>query len=241
MITIDSLDQGAQLEVTLTGRVSRDDYESTLIPEIESALADHDHLRILVLMDETFEGFDLGAAWADLQLGLTHWRGFDRIAVVAQAGWIQTGVRIMAPMMPCPVQVFAVTEPDAARRWLRQSLGTVHMELLPSGVLQMQLMGRLDPEALARAEEGLDAHIRGSDSFRLLMDLGQFEGWQGLSALGAHFKLARDHAPLAEKVAVLGDKAWQHMAQRIGSQFLNAETRFFDSGAHQQAETWLQD
>lgn len=241
MITIDSLDQGAQLELTLTGRVSRDDYEGILIPAIESALTDHDHLRVLVLMDKTFEGFDLGAAWADIQMGLTHWRGFDRIAVVAQAGWIQTGVRIMAPLMPCPVQLFAVTEPDAARRWLRQSLGTVHMERLASGVLQVQMMGKLDPQALARAEEGLDAHIHTTGRFRLLLDLRQFEGWQGLSALGAHFKLIRDHAPLAEKVAVMGDKTWQHMAQRIASQFLNAETRFFDKAAHGQAETWLQE
>ncbi len=241
MITTKSFDQGAQIELELTGQVSRDDYETTLIPAIETALTAQDQLRILVLMDEGFEGFDLGAAWADIQMGLTHWRGFDRIAVVAAAGWIKTGVRIMAPLMPCPVQLFAPAEAEAARRWLRQSLGTVHMEVLPSGALHVQLMGKLDPQVLARAEDGLDAHIRASDNFRLLLDLGQFEGWQGLSALGAHFKLVREHAPQASKLAILGDKGWQHMGQRVASHFLNAETQFFEISARAQAETWLEE
>ena len=239
MITINSFDQGAQLEVTLSGKVSREDYETTLIPAIEAALVEQDKFRILALMGEDFEGFELGAAWADIQMGLTHWRGFDRIAVVAEAGWIKTGVRIIAPMMPSPVQLFALTEADEARRWLRQSLGSVHMRALDSGAIYVQLMGKLDPEVLARAEEGLDVHIRDSDDFRLMLDLSQFDGWQGLSALGAHFKLVREHAPLASKVAVLGDKTWQHMGQRVMSNFMNAETRFFEPSAHSDAESWL--
>jgi len=240
MITTRSSDQGAQIELELTGQVSREDYETILIPAIEAALTAQDQLRILVVMGEGFEGFDLGAAWADIQMGLTHWRGFDRIAVVAAAGWIKTGVRIMAPLMPCPVQLFAPPEADEARRWLRQSLGAVHMEVLPSGALHVQLMGKLDPQVLARAEDGLDAHIRASDDLRLLLDLGQFEGWQGLSALGAHFKLVRDHGPLASKVAILGDKGWQHMGQQVASHFLNAETQFFEISTQAQAVSWLE-
>lgn len=239
MITTKTFDHGAQIEVELSGTVSREDYETSLIPAIDAALGDQDQLRILVVIGPAFKGFDLGAAWADIQLGLTHWRGFDRIAVVAGAGWIKTAVHIMAPLMPCPVQLFGSSETEHARLWLRQSLGSVHMTKLPGGALHVQLLGKLDPDALARAEDGLDAHIRSTENFCLLLDLGQFDGWQGLSALGAHFKLVRDHAPLVQKIAVLGNKGWQHMGQRLASQFLNAETKFFETDARAQAEAWL--
>jgi hypothetical protein len=240
MLTVEQADGSALLELRLYEKLSRADYSDVLIPEIEKALESHERLRLLVIIGESFSGFELGAAWEDMKLGLSHWSGFDRIALAADQGWITGSARMLAPLMPCPVQVFPLAGADDARRWLRESLGTVHMAVLDGGALHVQLMGRLDPEVIARVEDRLGDHIRNAEGgFRLLLDLTEFDGWQGLTALSAHFSLVRQHAPLAKRVAVLGDQSWQQAAQRLAGSFNYAETRFFDAAARAEAEAWL--
>ncbi|WP_425044165.1 STAS/SEC14 domain-containing protein [Primorskyibacter sp. S87] len=245
MITVETQSDGRVLEVEFSGQVTGADYENTLVPAIEKALSGTGHVRLLVIAGEEFKGYDLGAAWADTKLGLSHWSGFERAAVVSDISWLRTAVRLAAPMMPCPVQVFDLADAETARLWLRESLGAVHMLDLGGRGLQVRLMGQLDPEVIENAEADLDARIRERQAdhggFRLLLDLTEFDGWQGLSALASHFSLVRDHAGIPDRVAILGDKSWQHMAQRVAGRFLNAETRFFGGDELDQAKSWLAD
>jgi hypothetical protein len=228
-----------QLEFRFAGKVTQSDYDAVLVPAVKEALGEHDRIRVLAIMDEDFTGFDMGAMWADTQMGLSHWRGFDRVAVVTGKNWMTVGVRAFAPLAPCPLKAFDLSETDEARRWLRESLGTVHLKELGGGAVQVQLLGKLDPEAIANASESLSAHIREHGGFRLLLDLREFEGWQGLSALGAHLGLVRDHSGDAQRIAVVGKKGWQHMAQRVAGQVLRAETQFFDADQFDAAKSWV--
>ncbi|MFC3614860.1 STAS/SEC14 domain-containing protein [Lutimaribacter marinistellae] len=241
MIAIDKQMDGALLEVEISGRLTAEEYETTLVPAVEAALAEHDRIRVVAILWQEFEGFDLGAAWADTKMGLSHWSGFDRIALVTDTGWIKGSARVFAPLMPCPVQVFELAEAEEARRWIRESLGAVHFVDLGGPGLMVQLVGKLEPAVIEAAEEDLEAEIRARDGFRLLLDLTEFDGWHGLSALMAHASLVRDHSGMVEKAAVVGDSAWQHMAQRVMSNFLKAETRFFDSTGIERAKKWLKD
>jgi hypothetical protein len=45
-----------------------------------------------------------------------------------------------------------------------------------------------------------------------VLDLREFDGWAGLSALGDHLSLVREHYRVPERIAIVGDKAWQKMA-----------------------------
>lgn len=239
MFTIRTNADGALIEVELSGQITSEDYTSTLIPAIEGALAQHDTVRLLAIVQPEFEGYDLGAAWADTKLGLAHWRGFDRIGVVADQAWVQTSIRLAAPILPCPVQVFELQEQEAARRWLRESLGTIHVLDLGGACVQVSLMGKLDPQEYKRAENDLDALLSGREGFRLLVDLREFDGWQGLTALGAHFRLAQGHIGLLDRAAIVGDKTWQHVAQRFASHMLGARTEFFSGDEIENAKSWL--
>lgn len=227
------------LELRFTGQIGQSDYDDVVIPAIESAFADNDRIRMLSIFDEEFGGFDMGAVWADTQMGVSHWSGFDRIAVVTDVGWMKMAMRAVAPMAPCPIQVFSLSELDEARRWLRESLGSVHLSELGGASLHVKLLGKLDPESIANAQEGLSAHIREQGGLRLLLDLREFDGWQGLSALGAHFGLVRQNAPQAARIAVLGDSAWQQMAQRVVARLLKAEVQYFDEDQFDAAKSWL--
>lgn len=239
MITVHTDSEGAQIEVELSGEVTSADYSETLVPAIEAALAEHDSVRLLAIVQPEFKGYDLGAAWSDTKLGLSHWRGFDRIAVAADQSWVQTSIRLAAPILPCPVHVFELSEVEAARRWMRESLGAIHVTDLGGPCVQISLMGKLDPEEYKQAELDLDAVLASKDGFRLLIDLREFDGWQGLTAMAAHFRLARGHIGMLDRAAIVGDKAWQHLAQRIASHVLGARTQFFPSEEFENAKSWL--
>lgn len=239
MIDILTTSASDLIEIRLSGQITQPEYDAVIVPAIEKGLADHDRLRVLVLVDPGFTGVDMGAAWSDTKMGLSHWRGFDRIAVATDIGWMKVAVRAMAPVFPCPVQVFGATALDDARLWLRESLGTIHVTELGGAAVQIQLLGKLDPEAFARAQDGLSAHMRAHDGLRLLLDLREFDGWQGLSALAAHLQVARANVGAAERIALVGDKTWQRMAERVAARILDAETRFFEAGQFDAAKAWL--
>jgi len=239
MMEIINTGEGNQLEVRLSGQVTQDDYDSVLIPAIEDRLKDNDRVRVLVVIGDEFTGYDVSALWADSKLGLTYWNGFDRLAVATDKGWIATAVRAFAPLLPCPVQVVPLSEAGAARRWLHESLGAVHIRDLGGPSLQIQLMGRPDADDFTGVSGDLDARLRAREGFRLLLDLRAFEGWQGLSAIAGHFTLAREHAALAQRVAVVGEHGWQKLGQRVAGRFLNAETRYFPGEDFDTARAWL--
>lgn len=239
MITVHTNSDGALIEVELSGQVTSADYADILVPAIEAALTEHDSVRLLAIVQPEFKGYDLGAAWSDTKLGLSHWRGFDRIAVVADQSWVQTSIRLAAPILPCPVQVFELAELEVARRWMRESLGSIHVTDLEGPCVQISLLGKLDPEKYKQAERDLDTLLHDRSGFRLLIDLREFDGWQGLSALAAHFRLASRHIGQLDRAAIVGDKSWQHMAQRVARHVLGTRTQFFPSEDIENAKTWL--
>lgn len=239
MITVTPVTAEGILEIELSGTLTADDYRDTLIPAMDEAAASLGRLRLLLRFGGDFSGFTARAAWADAKLGMRHWSGFERIAVVTDTDWIENMVQVMGFVMPGAVETFDGDELDEARRWLTESLGSLHMQDLGNDILQIQLLGKLDAAAYARAEENLDAYVRDHGRFKLLLDLREFDGWQGLAALGDHLKLVRDHRHIPTKVAVLGDEGWQKLAQKLLGHFVDAETRYFDEADADAAHNWL--
>ena len=222
----------------ISGDVTGSDYDSVLTPAIDNAIEKFDRIKLLAQVGPDFEGYSLDAIWDDTKLGLRHWNGFERVAVVADVGWVKMGVKAMAFMMPCPVQLFALAELDDAQRWLSESLGSIQVDC-EGDVVTVRLLGKLDPSAYDGANEEIDDVMSRTEHVCLVLDLREFDGWSGLSALGDHLSLVREHYRVPERIAIVGDKAWQKMAEKIMSRFLNAQTRFFDSGDYNGAIAWV--
>lgn len=227
------------LEFTVSGHVTGDDYEKVVIPAVEKAIAENDRVRVLMHVDSSFEGCSLPAVWDDTMVGLRHWQGFDRVAVVTSSSPIRMTMKALSFAFPCPVRVFELSELEDARRWLEEDLGTIHLRELGGNALALELIGQVDSAAYDRAADGIDAFIAAHGRIRLLVDLREFDGWQGISALSSHLSVVRDHYRAPEKVAVLGEAAWQHLAQRVFSRFVNAETRYFQGADIGDVEKWL--
>ncbi|WP_198666152.1 STAS/SEC14 domain-containing protein [Tropicimonas sp. IMCC34043] len=227
------------LEIAISGEVSDADYKQVLIPAIDAALEQHDRIRLLGRIDPSFSGYSLRAMADDAVMGLRHWRGFDRIAVVGDASWITAAVSGLSILMPCPVKVFPLSEQDAAKRWLQESLGAIHQTDLGGGVLHVELLGQIDPEVYAEETEDLNAFLRANDRFALLLDLRNFDGWQGLAGIAEHLKLVRDHIGQLDRIAIVAASSWQKLAARVGAGIAGDKAKVFAPDHMEAAEAWL--
>jgi hypothetical protein len=52
-----------------SGAVSREDYDRAVLPLLEDALRGDEQIRMIVVIDDGFEKFELGALWEDAKFG----------------------------------------------------------------------------------------------------------------------------------------------------------------------------
>jgi hypothetical protein len=239
MIEVEKQGEHGFLEIRMIAPVSDSDYKDRLIPAIDKAIADGDTLRLLAIVEAGFSDFTLGAMLQDARTGLKHWRGFDRIAVATDNTALTKAIGAFSVFMPCPVSTFPISGADDARRWLRESLGSIQQEDLGNGVLHVRLRGKLDTLSYENEVGDLNSFLQGHDKIRLLIDLRDFDGWQGLGALRDHFFIVRGHADRVERAAIVGDAGWQEMAVQIGKRAFGLDARHFPSDAFEEAKSWL--
>ena len=103
------------------GRVTKDDYDTVLIPEVEKRLKQHDKLRIYYEFAADFDGIAPGAAWEDAKVGFRHLLSWERAAVVTDVEWIKQAMRFFGFLMPAEVGTFPVADAGKAREWIAET------------------------------------------------------------------------------------------------------------------------
>ena len=111
------------LAIEAVGKVTRDDYRTTLIPKAEEMLA-KGPIKMIYVIGKEFTGYDLEALWDDGAFGIKHWHEFKRIAVVADLAWLRVSISMFAPFFPAEVRLFNLSELSAARDWI---IGVQHV------------------------------------------------------------------------------------------------------------------
>ena len=90
----------------------------------ERALASHiDTLSkpCLLVILESFEGWERGADWNDLDFYTSHGRKISRIAIVAERRWEALALAFAgAGVRRAPVKFFPPNDLDQARNWLAE-------------------------------------------------------------------------------------------------------------------------
>jgi hypothetical protein len=100
-----------------TGRVTKADYTTVLLPAVLGALRAHQKVRLYYETGADF-ALDAGAMWEDFKIGVEHLTRWDRIAVVSDLDWIKKAVRFFAFLMPATTQLFSPSEVAEARAWI---------------------------------------------------------------------------------------------------------------------------
>jgi hypothetical protein len=219
-----------------------DDYDAVIRPALEEARRQGRRIRFLYALGPDFAGFTAGAAWADFRIGLQYLRLFERCAVVTDTDWLRAATRGAAPLMPCPVKVFANEAFAEAVHWLlAPSAPSVTYRMLPErGVLVVEPHGPLRAEDFDVLDAAADTWIEsGEGSLRgLVVHARQFPGWENLGTLLRHVRFVRDHHRQVRRVALAVDGAAAHIAPAIVDHFVQAELKQFGADDLEPAILW---
>jgi len=106
------------IAVASKGHVTRNDYETVLVPIVEKAIVRHDKIRLYYQIGSDFDGIDPGAVWEDFKVGVEHLLRWERIAVVTDVDWIRHTMRAFGFLIPCEMKIFPTSEAAKARDWI---------------------------------------------------------------------------------------------------------------------------
>lgn len=109
------------LAFVCTGRVTKENYDSVLIPAVNAALQRPGKVRLYYETARDFVGFDPGAMWEDFKVGVEHLSRWERVAVVTDVEWLNQITRMFRFLMPGDLKSFPTSEADAARTWITAS------------------------------------------------------------------------------------------------------------------------
>ena len=105
------------LGFTAKGKVTAEDYENVLIPEIEKRLAKFPKVRFLYYIGDDFESYEAGAMWEDAKVGLGHITSWEKIAIVTDVEWIRVMGKVFGFAIPGIVRIFNNNELKSAIEW----------------------------------------------------------------------------------------------------------------------------
>ena len=105
------------------GHVTKDDYETVLIPDVEEALKGRGKLRLYYRTDPDFSGIAPGAIWDDFKLGVEHLLRWERFAIVSDVDWIRYALRAFSFLIPGIVKFFHLDEEAKARESILEGKG----------------------------------------------------------------------------------------------------------------------
>lgn len=103
------------------GEVTKQDYDTVLIPAVEKALQNHDKVRLLYEVGPDFTSYDAGAAWDDFKVGMEHYSRWDRVAVITDIEWIKLAMRLFSMFLPGAMRVYPTADAAQARLWITQA------------------------------------------------------------------------------------------------------------------------
>lgn len=116
-IQLSEPDDGKVLEVTISGKLTKADYEA-FTPEVERLIAAYGKLRMLVEMRD-FHGWELSAVWEDLKFDVHHYADIQKLALLGESKWEKGMAAFCKPFTKAEIRSFPTSEKAEAEAWLR--------------------------------------------------------------------------------------------------------------------------
>ncbi|MFL5809092.1 MAG: STAS/SEC14 domain-containing protein [Flavisolibacter sp.] len=101
-----------------TGEVTKDDYDSILVPEIEKVGKQHGHIHFLMVLETPVKDFSLGAWMQDAWQGLKHFRGWKKVAIVTPEKGVEKFTNIFSAIIPGKAKGFPPEQFNEAKNWV---------------------------------------------------------------------------------------------------------------------------
>ncbi|MGI8955360.1 MAG: STAS/SEC14 domain-containing protein [Chthoniobacterales bacterium] len=107
-------------------------------------------------------------------------------------------------------------------------------------LVRVVVSGKLTQEDYDALIPAWEQTIARHGSMRMLLVMENFAGWEPHAAWD-DFRFNTTHADKVEKVAAVGEEAWQKWIMKLGSFFVRDDVRYFDSSQLAEAERWVRE
>ena len=105
---------------TATGEVNKEDYETIITPELESIDKEHGHIHFLMILETPVKNFSIGAWLQDAWIGLKHFKGWKKVAIVTDEKGVETFTNKFGALIPGKMQAFKLSEKEMAKKWVAE-------------------------------------------------------------------------------------------------------------------------
>ncbi|MEB8434389.1 STAS/SEC14 domain-containing protein [Cocleimonas sp. KMM 6892] len=118
------------------------------------------------------------------------------------------------------------------------------LQIIPvyeGNTIAVRASGKLSHEDYQKFIPELEKHIKEHEKITLLFEFDNFTGWD-LDAVKDDFKFGMKHLENFERIAMVGDKAWERWMSFIAKPFLiSGEVKYFNRENLQDAWDWLRE
>ncbi len=111
--------EGNLVAIQMSGRLTGDDYEREWAPRVRQAIEQHGKVRVLVYLDETFEGWDVSAIWQDTKFGFANMAGIEKAAIVGGPEWMGKLAELVGAVIPGEYKSFDTGDLAEAFAWVK--------------------------------------------------------------------------------------------------------------------------
>ena len=112
-------------------------------------------------------------------------------------------------------------------------------ETAEAGALELHVSGTLTQADYEHFVPVVERLIEASGKIRILFQMHDFHGWKA-AALWEDIKFGARHFRDVERIAMVGDKAWEHGMALFCKPFTGATIKYFDSSDADAARVWFQ-
>jgi hypothetical protein len=113
-----------------------------------------------------------------------------------------------------------------------------HLPGPKNDTIRVRVSGKLCDKDFTELFALVDAAVAGQGSCRLLIELHDFHGWD-LHGLWDDLKFHSTHSSGIERIAYVGDRAWEKWMINVARVFPGAAIRYFEASEMDAAGAWL--
>ncbi len=105
-------------------------------------------------------------------------------------------------------------------------------------LIRVRVSGKLTQDDYDKLIPAWQRIIASAGALRLLLVMEDFHAWE-LGAAWDDLRFEMKHRKSVERVAMVGDKAWEKWMTKIGALFAPDLVKYFDASEIAEAERWI--
>ena len=103
---------------TVSGKVTKEDYNNLVVPEVDRIVKMHGHIHFLLVIDTDVSNFTAGAWMKDALIGVKHLSKWKKMAIVSDQKSIEKITDMVSPVVPGQSKGFSMAQLEEAKIWV---------------------------------------------------------------------------------------------------------------------------